>query len=122
MLEAAMLGVPYEGPVPDAGGGGGLGVSGYGLRGALRGGGGGAPIRSDTTGHTRSRCARPRKEGRAAAEAAARAAEAEAAEKAAAEAAEAARAAAARDALVAAANEALPTSPLRATTASWTSR
>ena len=114
MLEAAMLGVPYEGPVPDAGGGGGLGVSGYGL--------GAAPsaevaearlIRSDTDlAYEESlRQDREKEAARAAAGAAARAAEAEAAEKAAAEAAEAARAAAARDALVAAANEALPDEP-----------
>lgn len=98
MLEAAMLGVPYEGPVPDAGGGGGLGVSGYGL--------GAAPsaevaearlIRSDTDWAYEESLRQDR--------------EKEAAEKAAAEAAEAARAAAARDALVAAANEALPDEP-----------
>ena len=114
MLEAAMLGVPYEGPVPDGASAGGLGVSGFGV--------GAAPsaevaearmIRSDTDwAYEESlRLDREKEAARAAAEAAARAAEAEAAEKAAAEAAEAARAAAARDALVAAANEALPDEP-----------
>ena len=114
MLEAAMLGVAYEGPVPDGSGGGGLGVSGYGV--------GAAPsaevaearlIRSDTDwAYEESlRLDREKEAARAAVEAARRAAEVEAAEKAAAEAAEAARAAAARDALVAAANAALPDEP-----------
>ena len=114
MLEAAMLGVPYEGPVPDAGGAGGLGVSGFGL--------GAAPsaevaearlIRSDTDwAYEESlRLDREKEAARAAAEAAARKAEAEAAEAAAAAAAAAAAEKEARDALVAAANEALPDEP-----------
>ena len=114
MLEAAMLGVPYEGPVPDAGGAGGLGVSGFGL--------GAAPsaevaearlIRSDTDwAYEESlRLDREKEASRAAAEAAARKAEAEAAEAAAAAAAAAAREKEARDALVAAANDALPDEP-----------
>ena len=107
MLEAAMLGVPYEGPVPDAGGAGGLGVSGFGL--------GAAPsaevaearlIRSDTDWAYEESLRLDREK-----EAAARKAEAEAAEAAAAAAAAAAAEKEARDALVAAANDALPDEP-----------
>jgi hypothetical protein len=106
MLEAAMLGVPYEGPVPDAGGAGGLGVSGFGL--------GAAPsaevaearlIRSDTDWAYEESLRLDREKE------AARKAEAEAAEAAAAAAAAAAREKEARDALVAAANDALPDEP-----------
>jgi hypothetical protein len=105
MLEAAMLGVPYEGPVPDAGGAGGLGVSGFGL--------GAAPsaevaearlIRSDTDWAYEESLRLDREKE------AARKAEAEAAEAAAAAAAAAAEKEA-RDALVAAANDALPDEP-----------
>jgi hypothetical protein len=106
-----MLGVPYEGPVPDGGGGGG---SGYGL--------GAAPssevqearlIRSDTdVAYEESlRLDREKDAARAAAEAEARKAKAAEAEAAARRASVSKKAASERDALIAAANDALPDEP-----------
>ena len=112
MLEAAMLGIPYEGPLPGAGGG--LGVSGVGL--------GTAPsaevaearavrnetdwayeesLRADREKEAKRAAQREEEERIAAEKAVAEAMEAEAAAKAAAE----------REAAIAAANDALPDEP-----------
>jgi hypothetical protein len=116
MLEAAMLGVPYEGHVPD---GSGLGVSGFGI-----GAENGAPppsaavqeariIRGDTDWAYQEslRMDKEKETKRVKEELAARKAKQEAAEKEAKEAREAADAAAERDAYIAQANDALPDEP-----------
>ena len=115
MLEAAMLGVPYEGPVPD-GPGGGLGVAGFGIN-------TGVPasaevqearlIRSDTDwAYEESlRLDREKEEKRVKEEAEQQKQWEELAAKEAVEAVKAAEAAAQRDAAIALASDALPEEP-----------